>query len=152
MSSFRMSSHGCRDHSNEYSTDSSTKCNYDDYISYDHDYYEKAAGDSCSSDAATIQVSPLHDPKGFGDYRIKKHVYQFDNNDMYEGPIVDGLPHGHGVTRFHDGSTYVGYYNQGKREDADGELYYRSGRLQYQGGFLNDDRNGFGTFYWGMYS
>ena len=130
----------------DHSTDRST--NYDDYISYDHDYYEKAAGDICSSDAAIIEVSPLHSPEG----NVDKKIYQFDNNDMYEGPIVDGLPHGHGVTRFHDGSTYVGYYNQGKREDADGELYYRSGRLQYQGGFLNDDRNGFGTFYWGMYS
>ena len=130
----------------EHSTDRST--NYDDYISYDHDYYEKAGG---NGDAALIEVSPLHNPVESDNHNLQKRIYQFDNNDTYEGPILDDLPHGHGVTRFHDGSTYVGYYNQGKREDTDGELYYRSGRLQYKGGFVNDERNGFGTFYWGMY-
>jgi hypothetical protein len=100
---------------------SSSSTNYDEFISYDHDYFEKSAN------SIELTASPMHTPTD-SSKSIEKGIYQFDDG-YYEGPIINMLPHGHGVTRFNDGSTYVGFYCNGLRDDEQGELYYPNGRL-----------------------
>ncbi len=68
---------------------------------------------------------------------------------MYEGDIVNNLPHGQGTITYTMGDIYKGSWMNGKREgygrtdyNNDDDLYY------YEGNYQNDQRNGHGIMVW----
>ena len=69
---------------------------------------------------------------------------EFDNA-TYEGEVIDGIPHGHGILIFDSGAKYVGEFNNG--------IYHGQGSYtfpndsKYVGEYKNHKRHGFGTYY-----
>lgn len=64
------------------------------------------------------------------------------NGGDYKGPLLDGMPHGHGGRLIYpDGSRYEGDFVKGLRE---GTGYLRQNKAVYQGEFKADKREGKG--------
>ena len=56
---------------------------------------------------------------------------------IYDGEIVNGLPHGKGVAKYHDGRLYQGQFRHGKRNDNRARFVYADGKV-FVGSFVAD--------------
>lgn len=66
-------------------------------------------------------------------------LYYPDGKMKYQGELMDGEPHGHGVGYWNDGETvwFIGSFRKGKPEGM-GKFYYPDGQLRYEGEFDRD--------------
>ena len=69
-----------------------------------------------------------------------------DNNNPYEGDMVNGKKEGKGKYKFKNGCIYEGYFKNDKRE-GNGIFYYANGD-RYKGQFKDDNYQGNGIFYY----
>jgi len=66
------------------------------------------------------------------------------NGDMYEGQIINDLPHGMGIYTSANGDKYTGQFRYGKAE-GQGKMVFASGD-SYTGEFREDAMNGKGKY------
>ncbi len=66
------------------------------------------------------------------------------NGDMYEGQMVNELPHGMGIYTSANGDKYTGQFRYGKA-DGEGKMVFTNGD-SYSGGFREDRLNGKGKY------
>lgn len=55
----------------------------------------------------------------------------------YDGSLRDGVPHGKGTARYHDGRLYQGSFQEGKRSDVNARFVYADGNT-FEGVFAAD--------------
>ena len=67
--------------------------------------------------------------------------------DVYEGPLVDGLREGFGKLTYADGSVYEGEFANGLPSGNNETLLFADGR-RYQGTFIEGQMQGYGTLEW----
>jgi hypothetical protein len=79
------------------------------------------------------EISPAGNSRG---------TFKYADGSLYEGELVDGLPHGKGVLRFIDGGVYEGEFVDGDRHGL-GIMKYSTGGI-YEGEFSDDAEHGKG--------
>ena len=67
--------------------------------------------------------------------------------DLYEGPLVNGVREGFGKLKYADGSVYQGEFANNLPSGNDETLLFADGR-RYQGTFIEGQMQGYGTFEW----
>lgn len=77
------------------------------------------------------------------DMFVDSNRLEFDNA-VYEGDIVDGVPHGTGTMKFDDGTVYFGDFRNGQFHGI-GTIDWPN-RDHYEGDFRNNSREGFGIY------
>lgn len=115
-----------------------TKASYEDYLTrYPNGTYASQARQAISAlevpRTTEVRLTGLKDT--FGD--------TFD----YAGEVQNNLPHGRGRATYTNGDTYVGQYRNGKM-NGQGAYTYTSSGNRYEGSFVDDKRQGRGTFNW----
>ncbi|MBR0341437.1 MAG: hypothetical protein IJH64_04225, partial [Oscillospiraceae bacterium] len=96
-------------------------------------------------------------------------MVMYSNGDVYQGDLMDGIPHGDGVLQHKSGDVFRGQYRKGKREgfgvtdrqNGDiyvgifkddclnkGAYYYHGMSCLYEGSFENGLKSGKGTLYY----
>ena len=74
----------------------------------------------------------------------KGTLYNFVDNSIYEGDIVDGKKEGQGILKFNDGTVYEGSFVNDKYEGF-GKLLFKNG-CKYEGNFSDNMMNGKGKY------
>jgi hypothetical protein len=72
------------------------------------------------------------------------------NGDRYEGEVIDGEPHGHGIFYFANGDRYEGEFIDGKMHGY-GIYYWTNDQFagdRYEGEFIDGKMHGYGIYYW----
>ena len=72
--------------------------------------------------------------------------YDFDNNLIYEGGLLNGKRNGKGYEFIKNNIIFEGEYLNGKR-NGKGKEYDENGNLLYEGEYLNNKRHGKGKEY-----
>lgn len=78
-------------------------------------------------------------------------TYTFRNGDVYVGEFANDMRNGKGVYTYFDGSVYEGSYVDNKRNDENASMTikYSDGTQDvYVGSFVNDSREGKGSYTW----
>ena len=71
-----------------------------------------------------------------------------DNGDRWEGDSLNGLPFGYGcVCNSEKKIIYKGFMFEGKKVCYGSDLYSDAGETEYEGGYYNNKRHGFGRWY-----
>ena len=70
----------------------------------------------------------------------------YSNGAVYTGQMKNGKKHGRGVFKFPGGGAYDGEWNDNQM-DGFGSLYYKNGKLAYQGSFSMNKFHGKGEIY-----
>ena len=68
-----------------------------------------------------------------------------ENQEKYDGPLVNGKKEGKGVYTYQNGCKYEGYFRNDKKEGS-GIFYYSNGD-RYKGNFQDGNYHGKGIFY-----
>lgn len=77
----------------------------------------------------------------------KTEVKLYQSGGRYEGPLVDGMPHGdYGVFYYPIGHRYAGSWRNGEKHGAHGVFYFANG-ARFEGRWEHNMRSGHGTQY-----
>lgn len=129
----------------------------------DGEYIGKNSSNNNLSNTSNNSVSNYSNDKD------AKQTITYKNGAVYEGPLVNGKPHGIGTQTWPDGDNYRGFFKDGIRsgygiytwasgekyegywENGDmngqGTKYYTNGDI-YKGKWVNDKQNGWGIYTW----
>lgn len=80
-----------------------------------------------------------------------KGTYTFKNGDVYVGSFSNDMRNGKGVYTYADGSVYEGNYVNNTRNDENASMtimHSDGTQDKYIGSFVNDSREGKGTYIW----
>ena len=77
--------------------------------------------------------------------QIEKGVIIDEQQNRYEGSILNGKAEGYGIKYYKDGRKFEGTFKNNKR-DGEGTLYRPDGTI-YKGSYKNDVQNGIGINY-----
>lgn len=72
---------------------------------------------------------------------------RYDDEAYFEGDWTDGCINGYGKGIYPDGSYYEGEWKN-DFPNGIGKRYDKNGNLKYSGNFVNEKREGFGTFFY----
>ena len=79
---------------------------------------------------------------------IKTIKKEYDNGDYYIGDLKDDIPNGKGILYYKGGKIkYEGEFIDGDY-NGKGKEYYHDGKVKYEGNFAHNQYNGSGTYTW----
>jgi len=74
-------------------------------------------------------------------------TYRYSATSKYTGQFQNGQRHGNGKMTYADGNVYEGSFFMGKKQGAEGSMYFAASGDRYIGPWKNDQPNGQGVYY-----